>query len=113
MFRNNRDDIALKETLVNIEAKLSSNFSCYRPTTPKNENLLKDYVNKDYFMKCLKDFIEDAKEALKERNYKKSTEYWRQHLSDRFPLGDDRNDNSNNSAGLGAIIPPNTRPYRI
>lgn len=57
VFRDDRDDIALKETLISIEAKLSSNFSCYRPTTPKNENLLKEYSDKEYFMKCLKDFI--------------------------------------------------------
>ncbi|WP_209400443.1 cyclic GMP-AMP synthase DncV-like nucleotidyltransferase [Pseudozobellia sp. WGM2] len=110
--RKDRDDIALKETLINIQAKLDASFSCYRPTTPSDENLLEDYKDKEYFLQCLSNFINDSKEALKEKNYKKSTEYWRNHLGDRFPLGDDKDDTSSSSGGLGAIIPPTTKPYR-
>lgn len=111
VYRDNRDDIALKETLINIRSKLNISFTCYRPTTPKEENLLVDYNQKDYFMSCLTNFIEDAKEALKEKNFKKATELWRKHLSNRFPLGEDKDDESCGSMGLGAIIPPSTKPY--
>lgn len=110
-YRKGRDDIALKETLVKIQSELQNEFACYRPTTPKGENLLKGYIQKDYFMKCLADFIDDAKKALQEKNIRKATESWRKHLSERFPLGEDKDDTSNSSAGLGTIILPTTRPY--
>ena len=111
VYRKDRDDIALKETLLAIQSKLKKSFECNRPTTPKGENLLKNYSHKDYFMECLSKFIEDATNALIEKNFRKSTELWRKHLSNRFPLGEDKNDTSNSSTALGAIIPPNTRPY--
>lgn len=111
VYRKDRDDIALKETLMVVHSKLQREFVCFRPTTPKGENLLKNYAHKDYFMKCLADFIDDAKKALQEKNFRKSTELWRKHLSDRFPLGEDKDDTSNSSNGLGSIIPPTTKPY--
>jgi len=109
--RKDRDDIALKETLVNIQTVLKKTFTCLRPTVPSDENLLKDYPHTDYFLKCLSDFIDDAKKALQEKNFRTATEYWRKHLSDRFPLGEDKDDTSSLSAGLGSLIPPTTKPY--
>ncbi len=111
VYRKDRDDIALKETLLAIQAKLNKSFECNRPTTPEGENLLKDYTQKDYFMKCLTDFTDDATKALQEKNFRKATEMWRKHLSDRFPLGEDKNDTSNSSAALGEMIPLTTKPY--
>lgn len=111
VYRKDRDDIALKETLLAIQRKLKISFECNRPTTPKGENLLKNYGHKDYFMDCLAKFIDDATKALQEKNFKKATELWRKHLSNRFPLGEDKDDTSNASVGLGAIIPVTTKPY--
>lgn len=111
IYRKDRDDVALKETLQAIQRKLNNSFECKRPTTPKGENLLANYGHKDYFMKCLADFINDATQALQEKNFKKATELWRKHLSDRFPLGKDEDEVSNSSAGLGTIITPTTKPY--
>jgi hypothetical protein len=111
IYRENRDDISLKETLISIQSTLQQKFVCYRPTTPKGEDLLDGYTQKDYFMKCLSDFILDAKKALPEKNYRKATELWRIHLSTRFPLGDDAEDESSSSIGLSSIIPSTTRPY--
>lgn len=111
IYRENRDDIALKETLINIRATLNNEFACYRPTTPKDENLLVDYTQKEYFMQCLDNFINDAKMALEEKKILKATELWRKHLSDRFPLGEDKDDTSKVTSGLGAIIPLTTKPY--
>ena len=111
VYRKDRDDIALKETLLAIQTKLNKSFECNRPTTPKDENLLKDYEHKDYFMKCLADFIDDAKKALQEKNFRRATELWRKHLRERFPLGEDKDDTSYSSAGLGAMIPRTTKPY--
>jgi hypothetical protein len=106
-----RDDVALKETLQVIKQKLNSFFECNRPTTPKGENLLKDYTQKDYFMDCLTKFIDDAIKALQEKNFRKATVLWRKHLSERFPLGEDKEERSNASAGLGTIVTPTTKPY--
>lgn len=111
VYRKDRDDVALKETLQAIQRKLNISFECKRPTTPKGENLLANYGHKDYFMDCLAKFIDDATKALQEKNFKKATELWRKHLSDRFPLGDDKEETSNASAGLGAIIPATAKPY--
>ncbi|MBL7857638.1 MAG: hypothetical protein JNM57_08105 [Cyclobacteriaceae bacterium] len=80
-----RDDIALKETLVNIEAELKKNFKCERPTTPEGEDLLIGYKNKDAFMQYLRYFIDNAKEALEESNQKKACALWQKSLGERFP----------------------------
>lgn len=106
-----RDDVALKETMLTIQSKLKISFACNRPTTPNGENLLKDYTQRDYFMDCLAKFIDDATKALQEKNFRKATEHWRKHLSERFPLGEDKDETSNASSGLGAIIPTTTKPY--
>lgn len=111
VYRKDRDDVALKETLQAIRRRLNISFECKRPTTPKGENLLTNYGHKDYFMDCLAKFIDDATKALQEKNFKKATELWRKHLSNRFPLGEDKDETSNASAGLGAIIPATTKPY--
>jgi hypothetical protein len=80
-----RDDISLTETLVNIFAALSKSFQCDRPTTPKGENLLEDYKNKEAFMKYLKYLIESAKIALRENDPKKACGHWQERLGYRFP----------------------------
>jgi len=56
--KNDRDDVALKYTLIEIERNLSVWFECEMPTTPK-DNLLRDYdqKRKDNFMNNLAAFI--------------------------------------------------------
>jgi hypothetical protein len=106
-----RDDVAFKETLINIQAVLDKEFTCKRPTTPAGENLLANYKHKDYFMAKLAELISDATKALQEKNIRKATELWRNHLSDRFPLGEVKDEVASNNAGLRSIIPPTTKPY--
>lgn len=84
-YSHDRDDIALKETLVNIQATLQKEFKCERPTTPAGEDLFVGYKNKDAFMKYLGYFIDNAKRALEEPNEKDSCAYWQRSLGDRFP----------------------------
>lgn len=86
-YANDRDDIALKETLILIKAKLDASFTCYRPTVPTDEDLLSGYNHKDYFMDCLQKFINYATDTLKEPSQKKSCELWQKHFGDRFPCG--------------------------
>lgn len=103
-YKHDRDDIAFKETLINIEAALKTSFRCERPTTPKGENLLEEYNCKDYFLGCLANLIKNAKAALEEQNQKKSCSYWQDSFGDRFPchLAKDENQKNSNSAGLAA-----------
>jgi hypothetical protein len=84
-YEHDRDDIALKETLVLIEAALKKSFRCERPTTPVGEDLLASYKNKDAFMNYLGQFVENAKQALLESDSKKACKYWQRSLGDRFP----------------------------
>jgi hypothetical protein len=111
VFNKDRTDIALKETLVNIEASLSSNFSCLRPTAPEGEDLLEGYRFKEYFMKSLKEFIKDSKSALSEKNERKSTELWRKHLSNRFPLGEDKDQDEDTAYSALGIAAMASKPF--
>lgn len=84
-YEHDRDDIALKETLVLIEAALRKAFKCERPTTPVGEDLLASYKNKDAFMNYLRQFIENAKQAILENDPQKACKHWQKSLGDRFP----------------------------
>ncbi len=85
-----RDDVALYQTLLNIKSSLELNFVCYRPTTPVYENLLEDYskTNKDYFLEQLDSFIQSAEKALDEKtNQKGACKAWQRHFgNERFPF---------------------------
>lgn len=84
-YEHERDDIALKETLILIEAALTKSFKCERPTTPVGEDLLASYKYKEAFMNYLRQFIENAKKALMENDPSKACKYWQASLGDRFP----------------------------
>ena len=93
-----RDDVALKYILIEIEKQLKKNFRCLMPTTPK-DNLFEDYseTKKKNFMDNLSSFIEDAKKAIEESNHLKASKLWRKHLGERFPLGEDKSDENSKS----------------
>ena len=85
---HDRDDVALYQTLVNIKNSLDGWFVCYRPTTPKGEDLLANYskTNKDYFLGQLGSFIESAEKALSDKTSQKDAcKAWQRHFGDRFP----------------------------
>lgn len=95
---NDRDDVALKYILIEIEKHLKKDFKCIMPTTPK-DNLFADYSEekKKNFMDNLSSFIEDAKKAIDEPNHQKASKLWRKHLGERFPLGEDKSDENSKS----------------
>lgn len=111
-YVHERDDISLKETLVNIENALLHSFTCYRPTTPAGEDLLDGYVNKDYFLDKLRAFIKDAKLALEVKNQRSACELWQNHFGSRMPcsLARDGEDNDEEKAvsllGIAATSKP-------
>ena len=95
---NDRDDVALKYILIEIEKHLKKDFKCIMPTTPK-DNLFADYSEekKKNFMDNLSSFIEDAKKAIDEPNHQKASKLWQKHLGERFPLGEDKSDENSKS----------------
>jgi len=108
---NSRDDIALKFLLIEIEKELKKAFRCVMPTTPKDD-LFQGYTEtkKSNFMLNLSTFIDDAKKAFDEKNKLKASKYWKKHLGDRFPDGEDEDEESSSSAKLIPII-GSSRPY--
>lgn len=85
---NYRDDIALYGTLVNIQRSLYRSFTCYRPTTPKYEDLLQKYSlsDKQYFCNQLNYLINSAEYALSVNTKQDACKAWKNHFGDRFPI---------------------------
>lgn len=110
--KNDRDDIALKFTLIEIESNLKNSFECKMPTTPKND-LLKSYDpnRKENFLSNLLDFIIDAKYAIdEEKNQFNASLLWKKHLGDRFPDGEDKDEPEIDTRKLATVI-GNQKPY--
>jgi hypothetical protein len=95
---NERDDVAFLETMEGIYATLSIQFVCYRPTTPKNENLFAGYseTRQKYFLDSLTSFIQSGRQALELQNQKDACPKWQKHFGERFPcnLSEDILENS-------------------
>lgn len=81
---DDRDDIALKNLLVDLYDTLSDNFECLRPTTPVDEDVMDGFSYQDYFMQKLKDFRDSAKQAINETNPKNACYKWQKHFGPRF-----------------------------
>jgi len=111
-YAHDRDDISLKETLVNIHSALSKHFACERPTTPAGEDLLSTYKHKDVFMNYLSRFIENAKKGLAEPDEKSSCDHWKKSLGDRFSCDSAKSQTKSNGATSGLMIGAATsRPW--
>jgi hypothetical protein len=52
------------------------------------------------FLEALKNFIQDAESALNEKNQLKSSKLWKKHLGDRFPDGEDKDEDEKLLSGL-------------
>jgi hypothetical protein len=88
-----RDDIALRNTLENMQTGLGSKFSCKMPTTPKEDLFDKYSENREQnFLDALDSFVIDANKAIDEKNLLKSSKKWQKHLGEYFPDGEDKND---------------------
>lgn len=110
---NDRDDRALKYTLIEIENELKSYFACKMPTTPKDD-LFGDYSSERErnFMSRLKSFIEDAKKACdEEKNQLKASRLWQRHLGKTyFPDGKDEDEETVTSKSIAGTI-GNSKPF--
>ncbi|KAB1157811.1 nucleotidyltransferase domain-containing protein [Flavobacterium luteum] len=108
---NDRDDILLTDILREIKKTLTQKFECIVPVTPKDD-LFADYdeIRKTNFLNNLDSFLSDAESALKEKNNLKASRLWQKHLGNRFPDGEDKNEqsNSNSATTSGAAL---SRPW--
>lgn len=85
---NDRDDIAFRDTLINVRNYLQGNgFKCPRPTSPLGENLFAEtsQEEKNYFMNSLNALIESASNAVNAQSEKEACSEWEKHFGSRFP----------------------------
>lgn len=107
---NERDDITFRDILKEIKKVLNNEFTCIVPATP-NDDLLEGYVNKDKFLEALNNLITDADEAIRSNNQRTASKLWRKHLGDRFPLGEDKEENLVRNVAAAAIGASSSIPY--
>lgn len=91
---NKRLDIAFLDLLKDIRTNLkSAGFHCYVPVEPKDDIFGEyDETKEKNFLDRLDAIIEDGDKAMKEKNQLKASNLWRQHLGDRFPEGEDKDE---------------------
>ncbi len=109
---NDRDDIALKFTLIEIENVLKDNFTCIVPATP-NDDIFSEYdeLRIKNFMTNLAGFITDAKKAVDEElNELKASKLWQKHLGERFPDGKNIDEEKIDSKTIIPVI-GSSKPY--
>ncbi|KAA6345211.1 hypothetical protein EZS27_007187 [termite gut metagenome] len=84
---NERDDISLRDTLINIKTELEVNgCKCFRPTPKAGEDLFatKTQEEKQYFLNALNEFVTSANQSIENTNPKESCLKWQKHFGDRF-----------------------------
>ncbi|MEM6684650.1 MAG: cyclic GMP-AMP synthase DncV-like nucleotidyltransferase [Bacteroidota bacterium] len=94
--KKQHDDEAFRETIRRMYNTLSTRngFKCLRPTTPRGENIFRDYskTRKNDFLKALKSLLDDCDRAKNDNNFQKASEYLiKNQFGDRFPKGNNRN----------------------
>lgn len=114
-FPDTNDDKAFKLTVEKIKKEIDKKFECKRPTIPKGENIFEDFsdTKKQNFLKALDSLISACQKAEEEKNFKKASEYLQKQFGDRFPEGNDENEEDkssrlSSSIACASIIP---RPY--
>jgi hypothetical protein len=110
-------DVAFRETVRDIKAELDKEFKCMRPTDPV-EDVFEDYskTRKDDFLDALKSLISDCDRAKDEKNFKKASEILRDNqFGDRFPLGEDKDEDDKRKALAASMISTGIthKPYGV
>lgn len=102
---NDRDDVALLNTLIAIRAQLEAGFTCRMPVCPYDD-LLADYSNtrRDHFLDNLDRIIKDGETATESKSRIEASKKWRKHFGHRFPVAEDDGDEAAKKTGmLGAM----------
>lgn len=111
IVHNSKDDQCLYSTLVAIRSALQASWSCYMPTTPKDDLFARyNYDFRVNFMRALDAFIADAKKALDETSVRKASLLWKNHLGTRFPIPEEKKSIPGSQASLATLIGGN-KPY--
>lgn len=109
------DDTSLKLTIERIYSRLELKYECKRPTIPNDEDLLAKFP-KDSFLTELKKYRDWAREAFDSKDEKTSSEIWRKCFGERFPLGQERKEDSHEGKAFADVsnrfarVTP-SRPY--
>ena len=84
------DDRAFARTANAILQSLTTNFVCYRPTTPVGEELLgaKNY-DRELLLKEFSKVADDSSRAIETDSQEKATDLWQGIFGDRFPTIED------------------------
>jgi len=107
---NNRDDIAFYDTVSAIKSNLITSFTCYRPTKPRNEDLLNDYNHKETFLRELDSILEFGKEALDETDQLKACKQWQNVFGDKFSCSNTESE-TDNLTGLKTVA-ASSKPWK-
>lgn len=109
---NDREDITLRDILKEIKKALDIRFECVVPALP-NDDLFESYdeARKSNFLTSLRNFIEDADNAIREENQLAASKHWRKHLGDRFPKGEDKKDEENAIAAAVTLGAATSNPW--
>lgn len=87
--KNERDDVALLEILINIRRSLSENFTCEMPAMPYDDLLMKIAKSKQKtkdFLSSLDAMIQDGTQAVNVRKIDVANSIWKKHLGIKFGL---------------------------
>lgn len=81
-----RDDIALRDTLAAMYSALAASYSCLRPTTPVDEDLLAGTSTtvQNYTLQQLGSFAKSASEAVEHPVQRQACKKWQYHLGNRL-----------------------------
>ncbi len=90
--KDDRDDVALLETLKAIRNKLNILFECRVPATPRDNVLEKFADRKSQIIADFDRIINYGENAIAEKNLQKASRQWMHALGDRFPEAEDKED---------------------
>lgn len=88
-----REDISLLDTVTNILDSLDAKFECYKPVTPKDEDLFAGYSErkKENVINSLKTLKSRLNKVIyEEKNEKKATDLLQKEFGDKFPDGENK-----------------------
>jgi hypothetical protein len=113
---NEREDIALRDTLINIKNYLANNgFKCPRPTVPVGQDLFenKTLAEKEYFLNALNALISSANKAIASNSEYESCEEWKKHFGKRFKCNENNTNGNEPKRDLSALygLASQNKPY--
>lgn len=98
-----RDDVSFRETLRAIKDSLDDDFSCLRPTTPSDEDLLASF-SKTRILATFNRAVEAADDANETDDLAAACSHWRKVLGERFPAGETEGSTSQSGVAKSSAL---------